>query len=382
MKKCTSIGRLAAFIIALLSAITISAQSKVKDWTAFSQKIDITTSKKIKFKITASVKANTENKNSHAALWARVDNKKKKTGFFDNMSNRPITINSWNTYTIEGILDKNALQLYFGGIASGNGSFMFDNFKLFIENADTNKFEEIPINNGSFEKQLDINKVVGWGMAVSINQGEKTNGFSGSISIDAADGKSALLIRGEDVKKMDSNYIGPLEGYSQQIGTLITMLNNLKERIEYTVVDLSQAELDFIIDEEANSIGALLAHLIATEKLYQIITFEQRDPSGDEMSILNDAMELGDEGRKNLKGIDVKKYLEAFTEARLKTMELLKEKDDEWLAKIPNGSSVSNFFSWFHVMEHQSSHLGQILLLKKRIPENVDLQLQAPKKID
>lgn len=68
MKKCTSIGRLAAFIIALLSAITISAQSKVKDWTAFSQKIDITTSKKIKFKITASVKANTEIATQHYGL--------------------------------------------------------------------------------------------------------------------------------------------------------------------------------------------------------------------------------------------------------------------------------------------------------------------------
>ena len=63
-------------------------------------------------------------------------------------------------------------------------------------------------------------------------------------------------------------------------------------------------------------------------------------------------------------------------------MELLKEKDDEWLAAIPEESTVSNFFSWFHVMEHQSSHLGQILLLKKRIPENLDLQINAPKKVD
>jgi hypothetical protein len=29
---------------------------------------------------------------------------------------------------------------------------------------------------------------------------------------------------------------------------------------------------------------------------------------------------------------------------------------------------MNNYYGWFHVMEHQSSHLGQILFLKKRIP--------------
>ena len=29
---------------------------------------------------------------------------------------------------------------------------------------------------------------------------------------------------------------------------------------------------------------------------------------------------------------------------------------------------MTNQYCWFHVMEHQSSHLGQILFLKKRIP--------------
>ena len=39
---------------------------------------------------------------------------------------------------------------------------------------------------------------------------------------------------------------------------------------------------------------------------------------------------------------------------------------------------MNNFFGWFHVMEHQSSHLGQILFLKKRIPPEPEVNLEQP----
>lgn len=371
-----------ACAIALLSAISINAQNQKKDWTSFAQKIDVSTSKEIKFKLTASVKANVSTTDGTAGLWARVDNKKKGSGFFDNMADRPITTNVWTEYAIEGVLDKKSQYLYFGGLVLGNGTFLFDNYKLYIENPKTGTMDFITIENASFEKPILQDKVKGWALGITIAQDEKVEGYTIALSKDAEDKEQALQIKGEGVQKSQRNYIGPIEGYSPQVGTLVSMLNNLKERVEYTVGGLSQSELDFVIDEKANSVGALLAHLTATEKLYQIITFEEREPNEEEMKILNDAMELGDLGRKNLKGKDVQKYLEEYTAARTRTMELLKEKDDEWLANIPEGSSVSNFFSWFHVMEHQSSHLGQILLLKKRIPENLDIKITPPKKMD
>ncbi len=372
MKKFTLITN---SIIALLFSIQLSAQTKTKDWTAFSQKIDITTAKKIKFKLTAKVKVISDDENGKAGLWVRVDNKNKKTGFFENMNNRPITSSTWDTYTIEGTLDKKSMQIYFGGLVYGNGDFVFDDFKLSIENAKTKEFEPMFIDNSDFEKETIRNKIPGWPMSISEGNDEAVKGFSTTIFTDQLTKNNSLMITGEGIKKDQRNYIGPLEGYSPQVGTLITMLNNLKERIEYTVGDLSKAELDFIVDENANSIGALLAHLTATEKLFQIITFEEREPSAQEMDILNDAMELGDLGRKNLNGKDVQDYLAEFTAARIMTMKLLKEKDDEWLATIPEDSNTSNFFSWFHVMEHQSSHLGQILFLKKRIPPEKEIKL-------
>ena len=37
------------------------------------------------------------------------------------------------------------------------------------------------------------------------------------------------------------------------------------------VKDLTVEELDFLYDEEANSIGMLLSHMVSVEKAYQIV---------------------------------------------------------------------------------------------------------------
>ena len=160
------------------------------------------------------------------------------------------------------------------------------------------------------------------------------------------------------------------------------MLNNLSDRIEYTVGSMTQTELDYQLDKKSNSVGALLMHLIATERYYQEATLGNKHFSDQELKDLTIAMELGESGRQNIKGQDVAYYLDKYKEARKKTMALLKEKDDAWLAEVPEGSTVNNHYAWFHVMEHQSSHLGQILLLQKRIPETDILGKMADKKFE
>ena len=160
------------------------------------------------------------------------------------------------------------------------------------------------------------------------------------------------------------------------------MLNNLSDRVEYAVGNMTQTELDYQLDEKSNSIGALIMHLAATEVYYQEATFGNSNLSEEELEELKIAMELGDKGRQHIKGHDAVYYLDIYKKATQKTLELLKEKDDAWLAEVPNGSYVNNHFSWFHVMEHQSSHLGQILLLQKRIPEINSLELKDDKKVD
>jgi hypothetical protein len=165
------------------------------------------------------------------------------------------------------------------------------------------------------------------------------------------------------------NMIGPEEGFSPEIGTMVSMLNDLSNRVEYTVKDLSTEELDFLMDDKANRIGSLIMHLAATEAFYQVYTFENREFNKEEAKQWQVAMNLGDEAREEYQGHDVNYYLDIYKELRQKTLDLMKEKDDAWFASIPEGYNMNNHWAWFHVMEHQSSHLGQILLLKKRLPK-------------
>ena len=68
------------------------------------------------------------------------------------------------------------------------------------------------------------------------------------------------------------------------------------------VESLTVEEIDFLYDAESNSIGMLLAHMISVEKAYQIFTFENRDMTDDDSSILNPGLDLGNHARDQING--------------------------------------------------------------------------------
>ncbi|WP_240315494.1 DUF664 domain-containing protein [Aquimarina longa] len=184
------------------------------------------------------------------------------------------------------------------------------------------------------------------------------------------------MLEGKGVKK--SRVINTEEGFTPQIGTLVAMLNNLSNRVERTVKNLDIRETDHLLDEKANRIGALIMHLAAAEAYYQVYTFENRKFTKEEKEKWQLGLSLGKEAREKLKGKPIEYYLNIYKEVRKKTVEELAKRNDEWLEQMRPGSTMNNHFAWFHVMEHQSSHLGQILLLKKRIPKEEN-SIKLPK---
>ena len=46
------------------------------------------------------------------------------------------------------------------------------------------------------------------------------------------------------------NTVGPIDDYTPQVGTLVSMLNDMKSRVERTVKDLSVEELDYLMDDK------------------------------------------------------------------------------------------------------------------------------------
>jgi len=352
-----------------------NAKEISREWTFFTQSLSIESKTKKKFKLEASVKVISDEKQAWAGLWARVDNKNEETGFFDNMRDRPIKSNDWQTYTIEGTIDENSKTLNLGGLCLYNGQFFFDDFKLFIEN-DKGVLEAIKVFNGDFEKKVENGTIPRWSQGVSKEKNIKVKEFEVSSTTDKVEGKQALLIEGKGIVYKEAYKINPMEDVSPQIGTLIAMLENLKDRVENQVKNMSQYELDYLHDEKANRIGSLIMHLAAAEKYYQVYTFENREFNEEEKKIWQVPLDLDQGGRDELRGHDAQYYLDIFNEVRAKTIAELKKRDDVWLAEVHEDSNMNNFFGWFHVMEHQSSHLGQILFLKKRIPPEPEVKLE------
>jgi viroplasmin and RNaseH domain-containing protein len=93
------------------------------------------------------------------------------------------------------------------------------------------------------------------------------------------------------------------DGLGLEFSKLVSMMNFTRVTTIEEVKDLTVEELDFLYDDEANSIGMLLAHMTAVEKAYQIESFENRDLTDEEVSQLNPGLDLGSSAREQIKGI-------------------------------------------------------------------------------
>ncbi|HKP93231.1 MAG TPA: DinB family protein [Chthoniobacterales bacterium] len=168
--------------------------------------------------------------------------------------------------------------------------------------------------------------------------------------------------------------IGPRAPYSPQMGTLVSMLTWMRRVILMPVQGLTVAQLDYLHDEKANTIGALLLHLAAIERYYQLHTFGRKRWGDWDDAIKkrwDTAANLGEAARKEIKGNKLSYYLEALKEVRQQTLAELGKRDDAWLMQvIPNSGPepMNHYCAWFHVCEHESNHNGQVKWLKARLP--------------
>jgi hypothetical protein len=186
---------------------------------------------------------------------------------------------------------------------------------------------------------------------------------------------SLVLAPAAQAADSETNVLGPRPGYSPQIGTLVSEMTWMREAVIRSVQGMTQDQLDFLLDNKANRIGALLLHLAATEKLYQLNTFDQvRLQDLQKTTAFKDwdvPMELGEPARQAIKGHNLNYYLNFLHETREKTLAELRKRDDAWLMAIDKSwgwGPTNNLCKWFHVCEHESHHTGQISLLKSRVP--------------
>jgi hypothetical protein len=169
--------------------------------------------------------------------------------------------------------------------------------------------------------------------------------------------------------------IGPKPGYSPQVGTLVSMLTWMMTMgVGGAVKGLTQEHLDYLFDSHANTIGALLLHVAATETYYQINTFEGTPWGGWPAAVKqkwDPAMNLGEAGRDTIKGHDLAYYLKILQATRERSLAEFRKRDDAWLMSVDEKwpwGPTNNYCKWFHVCEHISHHAGQIAFLTSRLP--------------
>ena len=197
--------------------------------------------------------------------------------------------------------------------------------------------------------------------------------MSAAVMTTAASGLS-LLSTPAFSEDSEINVIGPKKGYSPQIGTLVSMMAWMRGAVLRSVKGMSQKDLDYLFDANSNSIGSLLMHLAATDRIYQINTFEGnslKELPAAYKDKFGAAMELGESARKTIKGHDLDYYLNLLGETREQTLAEFRKRDDDWLLAVDKTwgwGLTNNYCKWFHVCEHESNHNGQIKFLAKRLP--------------
>jgi uncharacterized damage-inducible protein DinB len=165
--------------------------------------------------------------------------------------------------------------------------------------------------------------------------------------------------------------IGPKPGFTPEIGTLTSMLAFTRMQVLHNVKGMSQQDLDYLFDAKANTIGALLLHLAATETYYGMNSFggmKWNSWSDDVKKKWDIPMNLDEPARKAIKGHSLDYYLNILHESREKNLAEFKKRDDKWLTAIDAEMGMNNYGKWFHVAEHESNHDGQIKFLKSRLP--------------
>ncbi|MGB0525062.1 MAG: hypothetical protein ACPGJS_18965, partial [Flammeovirgaceae bacterium] len=353
------------FVILIVMGSVVAAQAQRKEvekdcWTSFTQAIDVSHIKqKTKFRVSAYVKVEGNDQYTLAGVWARVDTAKTGSSFFDNMDDRPIRSRRWRRYMVEGEMDDRADKVYFGGLCKYGGKFYFDKFEFQLQNK-KGEFETIPIKNHDFEETVSNNTIPGWMEGIRADLQVRVLTYDYASTDDAVEGNKALMIDGTRAEADLTYLIGPIDGYTPQIGAMVSMLTNVTNELEYLVKNLSQEEIDWLFDEKANSIGAIIMYLIAVEDAYQLYTFENRRRTAEEREKWSAAMKLGDEGREKFKGKPISYYLEQYREVRAKTLAELKKRDDEWFKQALRPDALhNNHYCWFAMTGLISNYIGQ-----------------------
>lgn len=157
--------------------------------------------------------------------------------------------------------------------------------------------------------------------------------------------------------------IGPAGGPHPRLETLASELRVGRRYLLTACRDLTPANLQARPPAGTNSVGALLSHLAAAERLFQRLTSGRDgfDPDDEESPR---AFRFAADP---LAGHGLDAYVARLSAVRDDTHRLFAERDDGWLAEPRTfaGNASNVHYYWLHLLMDEARHTGQIILLRK-----------------
>ncbi len=179
-------------------SIRLHRKTKTSNRSRFgtvTRRVDATPHRGKQMRLRAAVKVEESERAGRAQLWLRVDRADDKRGFFDNMSDRPITTASWDTYQITGSVAEDAKHIVLGGFLLGSGTARFDAFQLQVRDSAGTEWTNVSLKNAGFETGQAEDSPAEW------DSGGEGYTFKTKAQ-DVYDGRRSLTIKSETTTRM------------------------------------------------------------------------------------------------------------------------------------------------------------------------------------
>jgi len=165
-------------------------------------------------------------------------------------------------------------------------------------------------------------------------------------------------------------YVGPKAGRAPHLEALASALASSRHFLLSAVRDADAATLAATPAHGVNTIGRLLVHIAAAERLFQNLTGRGTHFGDDEEDFRRAFRFEADP----LAGSDLDAYLTHLAEVRAATVALFAARDDAWLAEPRTfvGRPSSTHYYWLHLLMDEARHTGQIILLRKYLLPGAD----------
>jgi uncharacterized damage-inducible protein DinB len=166
--------------------------------------------------------------------------------------------------------------------------------------------------------------------------------------------------------------IGSREGFTPRVGTLVAQLQVTRHYLQQATRELGPDALDARPGAAPNTIGAVLRHLNAAERMFQVMTFEDR--GFDEAEKARWWPDFTFDGSGEPRGVGIDALHAALAETRALTLAGMRQRADDWLdqPKTFFGRPANVHYYWTHFLLDEARHTGQAILARKHLIAGAD----------